>query len=261
MTAHRVTARNDAEQSENKIHDDAVARQYGFRGGLVPGVTVYGYLTWAPASTWGEVWLERGALEARFVKPVYAGDDVDVRAEPSDDGRLALTATNQGGEICAVGSAWLPEAAAIVSVPFERVPLPAPDARPPAGEDTLAAGTPLGTVDRTWLAEDRAEYLDRLGDDLDLYDRLGVAHPGGLIRAANEVLARTVRLGPWIHVSSASTHHGLVPDGAIVTTYAVVTDRYERKEHRFVDLDVVSVVDGRPVLSVQHTAIYQPRPG
>ena len=35
---------NQATDSENRIHSDEVARQYGFRGGLVPGVTVFAYL-------------------------------------------------------------------------------------------------------------------------------------------------------------------------------------------------------------------------
>ena len=37
---YHVKARNPATESENKIHHDDVARQYGFAGGLVPGVTV-----------------------------------------------------------------------------------------------------------------------------------------------------------------------------------------------------------------------------
>ena len=43
MQPYRVEAYNTAKQSENKIHDDAVARQYGFSGGLVPGVEVLAY--------------------------------------------------------------------------------------------------------------------------------------------------------------------------------------------------------------------------
>jgi len=37
---YRVEAFNTAKASENKIHDDAVARRFGFGGGLVPGVDV-----------------------------------------------------------------------------------------------------------------------------------------------------------------------------------------------------------------------------
>ena len=42
---YRVRAVNGSTHSENKIHEDSVAKQYGFRGGLVPGVTDYAYMT------------------------------------------------------------------------------------------------------------------------------------------------------------------------------------------------------------------------
>src|SRR3982750_2118229 len=36
----RLQAYNTAKQSENKMHDDTVAKRFGFSGGLVPGVDV-----------------------------------------------------------------------------------------------------------------------------------------------------------------------------------------------------------------------------
>ena len=57
---YRVSAFNTAHDSENKIHDDAVARRFGFGGGLVPGVDVYGYMTHLPVLRWGRAWLEHG---------------------------------------------------------------------------------------------------------------------------------------------------------------------------------------------------------
>jgi hypothetical protein len=68
LASHEVVARNDAETSENKIHDDAVAQQYG-SGGLVPGVTVYGYLTWLPASAWGRDWPSRVGCRSAWLGP------------------------------------------------------------------------------------------------------------------------------------------------------------------------------------------------
>jgi len=41
---YRVSAYNTSKQSENKIHDDAVAKRFGFSGGLVPGVDVMAYM-------------------------------------------------------------------------------------------------------------------------------------------------------------------------------------------------------------------------
>ena len=37
---YRVSAYNTSKHSENKMHDDTVAKRYGFDGGLVPGVDV-----------------------------------------------------------------------------------------------------------------------------------------------------------------------------------------------------------------------------
>src|ERR671939_514961 len=77
---YRVAAFNTAHDSENKIHDDETARRFGFGGGLVRGVEVYGYITHLPVVRWGRAWLERGTAECRFLKPVYDGDTAVVTA-------------------------------------------------------------------------------------------------------------------------------------------------------------------------------------
>ena len=73
------------------------------------------------------------------------------------------------------------------------------------------------------------------------------------------MLSSSVRLGPWIHVSTSARHRGLVRDGEDIEVRGVVTDEREHKGHRFVDLDVEITADGRPVWSAAHTAIWQPR--
>ena len=78
---HRVSAYNTSKQSENKMHDDTVAKRYGFIGGLVPGVDVMAYMMHLPVAKWGRAFLERGLIEARFVKPVYDGELADVTGE------------------------------------------------------------------------------------------------------------------------------------------------------------------------------------
>src|SRR5215469_8553806 len=75
---HRVSAYNTSKCSENKIHDDTVARKYGFSGGLVPGVDVIAYMMHQPIAKWGRAFLEQGLIEARFVKPVYDGETAEV---------------------------------------------------------------------------------------------------------------------------------------------------------------------------------------
>src|SRR5579871_2956074 len=95
MEPHRVLAYNTSKFSENKIHDDTVARKFGFSGGLVPGVDVLAYMLHMPVAKWGRAFLERGVLEARFVKPVYDGEFADV------------TATDNGGGIAIEVVKWL----------------------------------------------------------------------------------------------------------------------------------------------------------
>ena len=86
VESYRVSAYNTSKHSENKIHDDTVARKFGFSGGLVPGVDVLAYMIHMPVAKWGRAFLERGLIEARFVKPVYDGEFADVTARDSDGG-------------------------------------------------------------------------------------------------------------------------------------------------------------------------------
>ena len=48
---------NTAPDSENKIHGDELAKEYGFEGGLVPGVTISAYLIHPVIELWGEEWM------------------------------------------------------------------------------------------------------------------------------------------------------------------------------------------------------------
>src|SRR5215207_1386516 len=109
IAPYRVSAYNTAKQSENKMHDDTVAKRFGFSGGLVPGVDVMAYMMHLPVAKWGRAFLERGLIEARFVKPVYDGEMADVTGEERN-GVLAIQVESRGG-LCATGTALLPAAA------------------------------------------------------------------------------------------------------------------------------------------------------
>ena len=254
---YRVEARNTSRQSDNPIHDDAVARSFGFAGGLVPGVDVYGYMTHLPVLRWGGAWLERGTAECRFLKPVYDGDTVIVSAAETGDG-LALTALCRG-EVCAAGRAGLPSRAQPVPAPFA-VPPPLPPAvRPDADATTLAVGTMLAI--RPVKAEAAWQYLRDLSEGLPLYRSGGLVHPATIAGLGNWALKDNVRLGPWMHVGSRIEHFAAARIGDELTATARVTANYERKGHRFVDLDVVVYANRTTsVARLAHTSIYRPRP-
>jgi hypothetical protein len=69
---------NQVPDSNNKIHGDEVAKQYGFKGGLVPGVTLSAYLAHPAVEAWGEDWLNRGYAHIKIVSPVYDGNQFSV---------------------------------------------------------------------------------------------------------------------------------------------------------------------------------------
>ena len=123
LQAHTLTAHNDAAASANKIHDDTIARQYGFRGGLVPGVPVYAYMTYPLVHSFGEAWLTRGTALVQFAKPIYEGDQVTVtgtvNAVAESEMQFALASTNAEGAACGIGTATLPTASSPSPDPAE----------------------------------------------------------------------------------------------------------------------------------------------
>src|ERR1700686_1540108 len=114
LEAHRVQAYNTAKLSENKMHDDAVARRFGFSGGLVPGVDVFAYMVHLPVRKWGRAFLERGLIEARFIKPVYDGEIANITGTEGD-GVLGIEVESRG-QLCATGTASLPPSAPSLSL-------------------------------------------------------------------------------------------------------------------------------------------------
>src|SRR5262249_33491646 len=130
---------------------------------------------------------------------------------------------------------------------------------PVASPTSLAAGTMLGTWIDTFHAGTAREYLDAISEDAPIYGEQGIAHPGWLLRRANQVLAANVALGPWIHVGSDVHLYDTVRDGELVRTDATVTREWERRGHRFVTLDVIVTAETRVAMRAAHTAIYEPR--
>jgi acyl-coenzyme A thioesterase PaaI-like protein len=257
LAPYRVEAYNTAQFSENKIHDDEVARRYGFSGGLVPGVDVYAYMTHAALARWGRAWLERGRAECRFVKPVYEGETATVLAVESDGG-LAITVESRG-ETCASGTASMTDAPAAPKLDDFAEARP-PAVRPAADEQTLKPGTHLGIAPFRLTVEFAAQYLREVRESEPIYAREGLVHPGTILRLCNWALAQNVVLGPWIHVGSKLQNFAAARVGDELTVRARVTDNYEHKGHRFVELDALAIANGATVLArIAHTAIYRPR--
>jgi acyl dehydratase len=260
LSPYRVEAFNASKESENKIHDDAIARRFGFKGGLVPGVDVYAYMTHLPVRRWGRGWLERGSGECRFAKPVYDGEVAVVTARESAAGLDLEIASH--GELCVTGRAAMPTAPIAEPAAFDEAPTPPspPAQRPAADETTLAVGTRFA-INPVRVTDDYAEeYLRTVRETEPLYTRERLVHPGTILHIGNWALRQNVALGPWMHVGSIVQHFAAARIGDELSARAAVTANYERKGHRFVELDVLVYANrDTPLARIAHIAIYRPR--
>jgi hypothetical protein len=259
---YRVKARNTWAGGDNLIHDDAVARQHGFRGGLVPGVTVYAYLTQPLVSVFGSAWIARGTASVRFVRPVLAGEEVlvtgVVTAREASGVSAQVTASTPASGECAVAQVTVPAGSPtpVNLALYAAAPLPAE--RPPVSRALLERPGPLGTPETLYDDACAAAYLEGVEDGLSVYrGPQGWIHPAFYLNQANRALDRNVRLGPWIHVASRIRHLGGARIGAQLATRGRVRSLWEKKGREYVELDLVIVAGSRPVAHVIHTAIYR----
>jgi hypothetical protein len=221
-------------------------------------------------------------MDVRFHQPVYEGDDAIVTLAPDRDspGRVRVNVRVNGAD-CASAVAWLNEI-------DETNQIHQADGRPEAGHSLHRTETP---VRRTPTVETLAPgtVLTPLSQPLDLarsrisapldpavvvpssQDRF--AHPAVLLALANEIFVKNYELGPWIHSSSEVRKFSAGRDGEHLYTSAKVEDRFERKGHEFVVLEVVIAAltsnpsgDAMPaqtilriVERIRHTAIWRPR--
>lgn len=257
-------AYNGATESENRIHADDVARRFGFRGGLVPGVTVYAYQVQPAIAAWGLEWLASGAANVVLRKPLYDGARFEVEVAPEGERAYGGRVFDADGVVCADGRVWLPDA--LPPVPTRRgdPPVPALEDRLPATraamEQLRSAG--MGSLTVVWRGDgEMGRTSSSLADMSDLVrpDRAGLANPAFVLGLANWVLARNVHLDAWIHAQSDARNFAEVPLGSEVVVEARITDLFARGGHEFVDLDVAAFVDDRALMTAQHRAIYRLR--
>ncbi len=257
LKPHTVSAYNLAKNSENKMHDDSVARRFGFQGGLVPGVDVFAYMSHMPVAKWGKAFLEHGLMDGRFFKPVYDGETAVVTAEDTDTG-IAIKVESRG-ELCATGHASMLSDAQTISLnDFQEVAVVA--IREPVSASSYEQGKWLGIPPYTLGAQPSLDYLRDVRETDPLYANDKIVHTGMLLRTMNWALMENAILGPWIHVGSTIRYLATASVEDVLTVRAKVTGNYDRKGHKFVELDGVIVANGKTLIAhCQHVAIYQPR--
>ncbi|MFT5446570.1 MAG: acyl dehydratase [Gammaproteobacteria bacterium] len=258
---YQVVAYNYAHDSENKIHDDKTAAQYGFKGGLVPGVADYGYLSRAAFQAWGEPWLRGGSMNAKFIKPIYHGEVATAVASADDSdsaNQLTLSLLNPEGVCCAVGSATLKADAAPPEI--EEYPRLAPLAvteRPIPGIESFAAGRILGSVEYIHDAQAAREMSESLFvEALQTDTGETIWHPALCLSYANRITKENVQLGAWVHTASQVNYFGQPIQGEAVSLRGRVANTYDKRGHVVTELDLAMFAnEQRALVQIRHTAI------
>jgi acyl dehydratase len=266
LPEYRASARMPADPVENKIHEDGLAKAMGFRGGLVPGVTVYSWMTHPVVEVLGPAWLERGTFSVRFSKPVYFDEDVTVSASVASRTEATVTlearVVDTKGETCGTATMGLPLGPMPAPPEVGAYPAePLPAERPQVSRAILESCAALGTPELMLDERTAQDFLERVSETLTLYRGVAApAHPGLYLDLANRALSRNVRVSPWIHVESEGRHLGIARVGDRLEMRAKVKHLFEKKGHEFVELDLLLVAGGtRPIASIRHVAIYHLR--
>jgi hypothetical protein len=255
---------NQVPESENRIHADDVARAFGFRGGLVPGVTVSAYLLHPAAAAWGHAWVARGNAHVVVHAPVYDGERFRVEVENASESAYAARLIDPRGVICATAEVSLPAEAP--APPVRRGdPLATSDTeRPTASREAMERlrQTGLFALRARWSeSAEITRYLRDARAMAPVFVESGCANPAFVLGLTNWVLARNVRMSAWLHLETHSQFHRAIERETAVVIEAAIADLFEKKGHEFVDVDVsvFSEEDAAAVASVRLRAIYRLR--
>lgn len=265
-TSYQGVAFNEVPDSENQIHGDAVAAQFGFDGGLVPGVTVSAYLAHPAVAAWGLDYVAGGAARIVVEKPVYDGHPFAVEVTSDSEHAYDAVLKDQSGSIRARGRCWLPATLpaaprrrgdAILAADFERSP-----GTPEVMRRLQRSG--LGALRARW---DAASPLTTYFRDSELMptplklDGGRHAHLGFVLGLTNWALDSNVLINPWLHLQTDSQCFHAIEPGAELVVEAAIVDLFERKGHHFCDVEVSAFRsdDDAAVMHCRLRAIYQLR--
>ncbi len=254
MSVYEVVARNYSAAHENRIHSDEVAREMGFKGALVPGVAVFGHLTYPMAQRFGEDWLGQAQCSVKFLKPAYHDDKLSITTV-EDNGRFHIRCQNADGELLATLDASGPEAQ---PAPEDQSVFAGPHKhsdRPDMTWDTVVVNEPFPQWHLQMTEDGNRTYTEQIADPLSIYRF--VVHPHWLLATANRALTREYVMPAWIHVGSDIRYRSLVRVGDTLTVDAVPLEKWERKGHQFIRLYLAFHREDVLTTEIFHTAIFR----
>ena len=238
----QATALNTAPDSENQIHSDELAKEYGFKGGLVPGVTVSAYLLHPVIELLGKSWLERGYANCKITAPLYDGETFEVSSEDFKEGQINTFLKNQEGKIIANAESKLLK---------DSIPKPIYRGDPIVQENYKAPVASFTVWEKLKKEGCKAFKFYWGGDKTLIYlsnekklpkllqpNEVGYANLCFLLGCSNWILAGNAFMNPWVHLQTKSQNYRPVPMDTTLISEMSVKDFYEKKGHEFIEVDV-----------------------
>lgn len=264
LPEYRVKAFKSGGDDCNLICDDAHARRHGYKAGLVPGVSIYAYMSRSLVEFLGADWLERGFAEVAFHHPAYEGEEIRVAGclvSVTKEGtlRVEYRAENPQGMACGTGVARLPAQRPQPEPELEDYPGGQRPLKRPISLHLLKAGERLTPITSEFNRKTHWEYCEKtVRDHHPIYHQL--VHPGWLLSQANTILTANYDLPPWIHVSSAVQNYHAQEQECTVEARGCVLEKFELRGNHFIVLDVGIFAGRRCLATVRHTVIFRIAP-
>ncbi len=262
IPSHQILALNDAENSENRIHSDAIAANYGFKGALVSGVNVFGYLTQPLVRIYGEQWLQKGMMDVLFLKPAYQDDLLTITTENLDDTsdqRSHLSSIhNEEGLLLARLESWLPNTLPEINELANSNGGRAIESREEITWDkiNLMEAAPLLQWQPT--EKDNQLHVSAQRDQSSLYEGAKqYIHPYYLLDMCNTALKNMFIMPAWVHTGSKLILREAIRVGDQLEVLAIPTEKWKRKGHEFIKLYICIRDREKVALEVEHTAIFR----
>ena len=242
ISGWQAEALNTAPDSANEIHGDRMAKLYGFKGGLVPGVTISAYLLQPAVTAWGTDFLNRGFAHVRVTAPLYDGEQfqvvIDTQEAASFTGRLLRPDGSESANAEVRLEAHATAAPARRGDPIADQAYQGPTASPEVWHNLMSTGCVACRY--RWGAEQNLPVYLRdaaLMPDL-LTGEEAFANMAFILGTTNWVLAKNAYMNPWIHLETWSQNYAAIPMNTQVVVEMRVLECFERKGHEFVDVDI-----------------------
>jgi hypothetical protein len=257
---------NEVPDSENRIHGDEVAAQFGFEGALVPGVIVSAYLAHPAVVAWGLDYVARGAARVVVEKPVYDDHAFTVSVEADGENAYDAVLADADGATRARARCWLP--ATLPEPPRRRGdPLLTREYERPSGTpETMRRLQDSGLLALPVRWDEHSELTRYFRDVTHMPAPLSAggghyAHLGFVLGLTNWALGGNVRISPWLHLQTESQCFHAIAFGTDLIVESAIVDLFEKKGHHFCDLDVAAFrrEDDVAVMRARLRAIYQLR--